>query len=250
VDAANFILLDQAHQPVLAGDQKALQKPDNSTILIVAPILLLIGLACIGSSISIIVHAFVLNNFGLDAKGTLMDKVMYGSGGKGTTFQAFYAFVADNYTYFLQAPIDGQTYSTVNIGDHLDVKHMAGNPNDARLMVYNPEERDNLSVGFVVGIPCFGVAVLAIFTARQRVRNWQLLVGDGQLLEGHIVSLKMYPARRGYDSYLVMKYEFASPSNRLLKGKTKLDDERAYNQVTTGMSLVVLYVHDRLFQVL
>lgn len=249
----DLFLLDKSHQRVIAGNRRALQKPNLSTIFVIAPILLIVGLYCIGTSVSVLLHGLILSNFGLDANGVITRLERYGSGGRGTTYAAFYSFSAnDKHVYARQAAIGGNSYQTLKIGDAVNVKYMDGNPNDARLDVYDPEERNELGAGFVLGVPCFGVACAGFIAANLRLRRWHRLMVDGQLIEGRVVALKQknYGTNRRRVNHLIVSYEFDSPSNRLIKANVTLDYELAHDVLAVGMTFAVLYVHDRLFQVL
>src|SRR5262249_28039548 len=87
VAGTEILLLHDGHQRVLDGEPQALQKPHLSTILVGAPILLMVGLYCLGTSLNIIIHSIALDTLGVDVKSVITRKERYGSGGKGTTYQ-------------------------------------------------------------------------------------------------------------------------------------------------------------------
>ena len=154
MDTTDPLLLDSQNQQVLDGDNSALKKPNLRIILIVAPILLIVVAYTLGGSASIIIHALELNTFGLDAKGIITDKKFEGLGSIAKDYRLFYSFVAnDNHTYAESAEIDGPDFSRLKIGDAVKVKYSDGNPDDARLDNFNPDEHNQIAAWLFVGLP-------------------------------------------------------------------------------------------------
>jgi hypothetical protein len=253
VNATNLFLLDNQHQQVLDGNNNALKKPHLSTILFVVPILIIVAIYALGIAAGIVIHAIELNTFGIAAKGIITDKKHEGIGTNHHVYRAFYSFVAnDNHTYAENTAIDGSDFSSLNIGDPVIVKYSDGNPNDTRLDNYNPEERRAIVSWLAGGLPCLGFALLGFITANTRLRRWQRLIRSGQIIEGKVSSVDYITGAifSGPYGYSVMRYEFDSPSGRLIRGKVKLNYERRYSQITGGTPLAVFYIHDHLYQVL